>query len=327
MLNESVAQNANVILTNKTADERVDHMNIFLACNAITALIIDACLIFTVERRSGRRADLILLTGFAVGNGLTSIGRMATGIMRASGYLNKQKKMNPLQCIAVRYDLGILIIGNDGLTLSGFLLSFERFMFFTNVNAYGRLFNPSASKKIIYCVFVVGLVDYLLCWMLAYSRRAVQMNAYCQRSEITPPEYFAAYMVLTVLLGASSLAFYLLTFVSVSNSARRTNENGLTQMRHTRERKILNGLSLISAIIVAMNLAPWCTYFFIFKSSYYQSLFTAAQMLDNFYLPVSTLLYLIIHPDLARPLRSTLCVRSCLRIFRRSKRISVVYAG
>ncbi|KFD49453.1 hypothetical protein M513_09720 [Trichuris suis] len=321
---------SNATFANQTVAQhngQVDYINIFLACNAITALIFDACLILTVKRRSGRRADLILITGFAVGNGLTSIARVMTSVMRASLYLNKDEMMDPFTCILMRYDLGILVIGQDGLTLSGFLLSFERFMFFTNVNAHQRIFNPVCTKQIIYCAFIVGILDYMLCWSLAYSRRSEQIQGHCQRSETTSESYFTVYMILTVLLAAGSLIFYLLTFLSVSSWGRQNNEKGLRQLRHSRERKILNSLALVSVLIAAMNLLPWSTYFFIFNSSSHQVIFNAAKLLDNLYLPISTLLYFIIHPDLSRPLRSTFCVRNCLKFLSRSERISVVYAG
>ncbi|CDW59273.1 7tm 1 domain containing protein [Trichuris trichiura] len=223
-----------------------------------------------------------------------------TGVMRASLYLNKLEMMDPFSCILTRYDMGILVIGQDGLTLSGFLLSFERFMFFTNVNAYQRIFNPVCTKHIIYCAFIVGILDYMLCWFLAYSRRAEQIQGHCQRSETTSESYFAVYMIVTVLLAAGSLIFYLLTFLSVSNWGRQNNEKGsLRQLRHIRERKILNSLALVSVLIAAMNLLPWFAYFFIFHSTSNQIMFNAAKLLDNLYLPVSTLLYLIIHPDLS----------------------------
>ncbi|KAL1235529.1 Pseudouridine-5'-phosphate glycosidase [Trichinella pseudospiralis] len=294
---------------------------------AILTTILDVIILIFIKKRNGNRSDLIMITCFTVGSLVTSLGRIMMFSHRVSMTLQPVHYVPAWHCVTYNVYVHINTVGSDSVTLIICLCSFERFLFFHNPNLHKHAFSIFTRFNVLIGVFSVGILNTLICIGIALSHFEKPVLFFCPKAEVASKRYFYIYACTKVGLTTVAAVTYMLTlFVVVCNV--KSNQCSLAHFRHKREKSILKSLLCVFTAFVLTQFFPWIAIALMSASKeVYASITVAARVMENSFLLVAALMYLLIHPDLSSQLKYYFYKAKCCRCTVANKVKSDVYIG
>ncbi|KRX94950.1 hypothetical protein T4E_1554 [Trichinella pseudospiralis] len=326
-MNETTGQSCNTIVEfeqNQRQAYTNKSVQIVFLLNGCAGMLIALILIILIRKRKGHRADLTLLEGCSAGTFLMSCSRVLVSAQRLKQLNEKVKMITSVQCLTLRLDFPLAIVGEYMLHLDMLFLSIERLFYFVGVEKHRRCFSVRNCRYLTLFSMLVAMANMIICYGVVLSKSNYCVPSYCPRTTFMTFTHFIIHLTITILLVTVDIVFYMIALLVHHFRNKVQKLNSLRRMQDAKERTVFHGMVFAWFVIFTMKMIPWISYFVSYFNAEAVDLLVAAQILDNLFMPISSLLYLLIHPDLGRHCKAAL---ARFAFFHSTKNTSVVYIG
>ncbi|KRY82598.1 hypothetical protein T4D_5789 [Trichinella pseudospiralis] len=272
---------------------------LFVSINGVIAILLSAFALTQIIKRKGRRPEQNLikgnLSGFIIANIFTSFARAEIALERLLLFTYEPFSVRPFECAAHLTTL-LNVLGVNGHFCITLLLSLERYLYFSSRRMHQLVFSCKITSMLIVFAFLMGFIDYLVSYFLAFDQKHEWILGTCRRSQIVGNTYYAIYIILKVLVGLASAVLYAAAFFTFHSKSRTITES-LRAIRVAREGSILRALILLFSLTVVLQLFPWTVFLFTYETASNLWMYDFATVCDNIFQSTSILCYMFIHPD------------------------------
>ncbi|KFD54891.1 hypothetical protein M514_04325 [Trichuris suis] len=242
---------ANATVVNEISSTSVDFVgNYVLITSGSATVILGVTVLLLLRKRPCKRADHILIEGYAVAALLSATGRVLLAVNRLQQCQLDACFIKPFYCL-LRPHFMLSSIANGSTFTLIFLLSLERVLYFNGNLWHEKLFSSRRTKLLVLVSFIPGALDYAASLTVAIYKSNKLISPMCYRLEVIGTLLYLIDVFWCTSLLFFTLAGYVLSYVYLVRSRLRQTEYDSKQGSTTKAPSFSRNLCRLSCSALA----------------------------------------------------------------------------